>query len=255
MRFIRGIALLAILLCGCGGGGGGGGGGGLTADQQAAITLLETCGVSTIDRFLEALGISVAIVDPNATTLPPMQVMNADQMNGIIQWQLNLGGDPAPEFIGLVQFANDLNQPAEPPFDLTQFVAAGLSTLDQFLDQLPDGWTVSISANAPLDPPINSRFVYEYTSGAVSEVSGNANVQSGACGTIFILAGAALADLAGLFPTADFMTTYGGNGTSLDGTTAFDGTAVALADGVVNGGTTTYTFAVDLVAGTVTAVP
>jgi len=254
MRFIRGIGLLATLLCGCGGGGGGGGGG-LTADQQAAITLLETCGVTTIDRLLEALGISIAIVDPNATTLPPIQVMNADQMAGIIQWQLNLGGDPAPEFLGLIQFSNAMGQPAEPPFDLTQFVAAGLSTLDQFLDQLPDGWTVSINANAPLDPLVNSRFSYEYTSGAVSDVSGNANVQSGACGTIFILASGTLADLAGLFPTGEFTTNYSGNGTALNGMTTFDGTAVALAEGEVNGGTTTYTFAVDLVAGTVTAVP
>ncbi len=255
MRFIRGLALLPLLLCACGGGGGGGGGGGNTADQQAGLTLLEICGIDGIDRFLEALGISVSIVDPNATSLPPIQVFAVDQAQGIIQWRVDLGGDPAPEFIGNIQFSNDLGQPASPPFDLNQFMAAGLGTLDQFLVQLPDGWTVTVVANAPLDPLINLRVVFTYTSGAVSDTNGNCNVQSAACGSILIFAGIALADLAGPFPTGDFMSTYNGNGTTLNGTTTFDGTDLATVDGEVNGGTAVYTFEVDLGAGTVVTVP
>ena len=254
MRFIRGFALLPLLLCACGGGGGGGGGGS-TADQQAALTLLETCGLDGAGAFLEALGISISIVDPNATTLPPFVVMNADQAGGNLQWRLDLGGDPAPEYLGVIQFSNAMSQPAEPPFDLTQFVAAGLATFDQFLVQLPDGWTVTVNANAPLDPLVNFRVVLTYTSGAVSDSTGNANVQAGTCGTIFIFDGIALADLAGPFPTGDFMSTYNGDGTTLNGTTTFDGTDTATIDGVVNGGTATYTFSADLGAGTVTTVP
>ncbi len=252
MRFIRGFALLPVLLCACGGGGGGGGN---TADQQAALALLEACGLDAIDGFLEALGISVSIVDPSATTLPPIVVMGADQTGGSIQWLLDLGGDPAPEFLGIIQFSNAMDLPAEPPFDLNQFVAAGLGTLDQFLVQLPDGWTVTVTANAPPEPLINSHVVFTYTSGAVSDSNGNANIGSATCGTIFILAGAALADLAGPFPNAGFTSRYNGNETSLDGTTSFDGTDVATVDGEVNGGTVTYTFAADLGAGTVTTVP
>lgn len=254
MRFIRGFALVPLLLCACGGGGGGGGGGN-TADQQAALALLETCGLDGINAFLEALGISVSIVDPNATALPPFVVMSADQTGGNLQWRVDLGGDPAPEFLGIIQFSNAADQPAEPPFDITQFVAAGLATFDQFLTQLPDGWTVTVTANAPLDPLVNFRAVFTYTSGAVSDTNGNANVQAAGCGTIFIFAGIALADLAGPFPTGDFTATYNGNGTSLNGTTTFDGTDTASVDGTVNGGTATYTYAADLGAGTVTVVP
>jgi hypothetical protein len=181
--------------------------------------------------------------------------MSANQPSGTLQWQLDLGGDPAPEFIGLIQIANDQGQPAAPPFDLNQFVASGLATFDQFASQLADGWTVSINANAPLEPSINGRLVFAYTAGVVSGTDGNANVQGGVCGTVFILAGVPLADLVGAFPNADISSTFNGNGTALNGMTSFDGTDTPIVDGEVNGGTTVYAFAVDLGTGVVTAVP
>ncbi|MFI5403526.1 MAG: hypothetical protein ACHQ1G_11360, partial [Planctomycetota bacterium] len=223
--------------------------------QQAALDLLESCGLDGIGAYLEALGIQVSIVNPAAAVLPPIEVFGVNQMQGSMQWRVNLGGDPAPEYIGIIQFSNQLDQPAEPPFDLTQFQAAGLGTFDQFLVQLPDGWSVTVTANAPLDPLVNSRVSFTYTATVVSDTDGNANIQAGACGTIFVFTGISLANLAGPFPTGEFMTTYNGNATALNGSTTFDGTDVVIVDGDVNAGTTVYTFEADLGAGTVVTVP
>jgi hypothetical protein len=254
MRSIRGIvALLPLLFCGCGGGGGGGGGGG-TPDRDAAQTLLEDCGVDAINSFLEAFDVGVSIIDPAATSLPAIQVEAVDQMQGSIAWNANLTGDPAPELLGSLQFTNDQGQPAEPPFDLTQFMGGDLSTLDQFLDQLPDGWTVTITANSLLQPLVNTTFRFVYTSGAVSDVGGNGDVADAmsGCSASFLLQSAALSDVSGTFPDTAFKSTYAGGGTTFGGNTTFDGTDVPAVDGTVNSGTKTYTFDVDLGTGTVT---
>lgn len=249
MRSIREFVLLPFLLCACGGGGGGG----INADQQAAIQLLEDCGLDAIGRYLQALDITVQIVDPNGTTLPAITVVNTNQTQGSITWNVDLTGDPAPEAFGVIQFQDDTGQPADPGFDITQFMANGLGALDLSLSLLPDGWSVSITVNAPTQPLLNSRFIYTYTSGAVSGVTGSGNIQSVSCGTTFSFNGATLADLAAALPTIDMTSTYTGSGTTLAGTTSLAGTDIATVDGKVNGGTTTYTFAADLGAGTVTA--
>jgi flavin-binding protein dodecin len=184
-------------------------------------------------------------------------VIDANQTQGLITWDLDLGGDPAPEVIGLIQFTNALGQPAEPPFDITQFVAAGLDTLDQFLDQLPDGWKVTITANTPAIPPSNVRFAFEYDSGAVIDVTGNGDIAGAAagCAMTFTLVSADLADLTGAFPSASFDAAYNGATARLEGTTTFDGTDVVAVDGEINDGGAIYEYEVDLGAGTVTALP
>ena len=250
MCSIRVFVLLPLLLCACGGGGGGGG---INADQQAAIQLLEDCGLDAIGRYLQALDITVQIVDPNGTTLPAITVVNTNQAQGSITWNVDLTGDPAPEAFGVIQFQDDTGQPADPGFDITQFMANGLGALDLSLATLPDGWSVSITVNAPTQPLLNSRFIYAYTSGAVSGVTGTGNIQSVSCGTTFSFNGATLAELVAAFPTIDLTSTYTGGGTTLAGGTSLAGTDIATVDGKVNGGTTTYTFAADLGAGTVTA--
>jgi hypothetical protein len=253
MRFVRAIALLSALLTSCGGGGGGGGGN--SAEQQEAQTLLETCGFEAIGEFLDAIGISADIVDPAGTGLPAIQVNGVDQTQGSLSWALDTGGDPAPDVLGVIQFVNDTGQPAEPPFDITQFQAAGLGGFDQVLNQLPDGWSVTLTVNRLPPPLVLVRTVFTYTSGAVSDATGNGNIQGNPCGTTFIFTGAALADLVGAFPTLGTNSTYGAPDTSLLGTTDFDGTGTATVECTVDGGSTTYRFAVDLGAMTVTALP
>jgi hypothetical protein len=253
MRFIRAIALLPVLLVACGGGGGGGGGN--SAEQQEALALLETCGFEAISAFLNSVGISAAIVDPAGTSLPAIQVNNADQAQGNIAWSLDTGGDPAPDVLGVIQFQDAAGLPAEPPFDITQFQAAGLAGFDQVLNQLPDGWSVTLTVNAPPPPLVLNRIIFTYTAGVVSDVTGNGNIQGAPCGTTFTFTGVALADLVGAFPTFGTNTTYNSPDTVLNGGTDFDGTDTAVVECTVDGGTATYRFAVDLGAMTVTALP
>jgi hypothetical protein len=253
MRFIRAIALLPALLVSCGGGGGGGGGS--TAERDEAQLLLETCGFEALSEFLDSLGISVAIVDPAGTSLPAIQVNNVDQAQGNIAWALDTGGDPAPDVLGVIQFQDATGLAAEPPFDITQFQAAGLAGFDQVLSQLADGWTVSMTINAPPPPLVLVRIIFSYTGGVVSDVTGNGNVQGVPCGTTYTFTGAALADLVGAFPILGTTSTYGAPDTTLAGTTDFDGTDTAVVECTVDGGTATYRFAVDLGALTVTALP
>lgn len=255
MGLFRVLMIVPLLLCACGGGGGGGGGGNSNADQQAAKQLLMDCGFDGIEGFLDVLGIAVAIVEPGGPTLASIQVMAAEQMLGHIAWTADLGGDPAPELLGDVQFLDDMGQAAEPPFDITQFIAAGLGGLDAFLPQLPDGWTVAITINSVAPPLGIANFFFSYTSGAMNASNGNATVQNPPCGSSFTYSGATFADLGGPFPDMTFMSSYTSGGTSIDGTTTLDGTDVVTVDGTVNGGTTTYAFDVDLGAQTVTPVP
>jgi hypothetical protein len=254
MRFIRAIALLPALLVACGGGGGGGGGG-LNAEQQEAQLLLETCGFEAILSFLDAVTISADIVDPAGTSLPPIQVNGVDQAAGNIAWALDTGGDPAPEVLGVIQFADNTGQPAEPPFDITQFQAAGLAGFDQVLSQLADGWTVTITVNQPPPPLVLFRIIFTYTGGAVSDATGTGNVQGAPCGTTYTFNGASLANLVGAFPILGTTSNYGSPDTTLTGSTDFDGTATATVECTVDGGSNTYQFAVDFVAMTVTALP
>ena len=163
-------------------------------------------------------------------------VVNTNQAQGSITWNVDLTGDPAPEAFGVIQFQDDTGQPADPGFDITQFMANGLGALDQSLSLLPDGWSVSITVNAPTQPLLNSRFIYAYTSGAVSGVTGTGNIQSVSCGTTFSFNGATLAELVAAFPTIDLTSTYTGGGTTLAGGTSLAGTDIATVDGKVNGG-------------------
>lgn len=254
MRTIFVIALSSTLLVACGGGGGGGGGGTDPAQEEAQL-LLETCGFEAINALVDAVGIASAIVDPAGTSLPAIQVNAVDQAQGNLSWALDTGGDPAPELIGVIQFSDDAGQPAEPPFDITQFQAAGLGGFDQVLSQLADGWTVTFTINAPPPPLVLMRMIFTYTSGVVSDVTGNGNVQGVPCGSTYTFSGAALADLVGAFPTLETTSNYGAPDTALVGTTNLDGTATAIVECTVDGGTTTYRFAVDLVALTVTPLP
>lgn len=254
MRFIRVIALMPALLVACGGGGGGGGGS--TAERDEAQLLLETCSFEALTEFLDAFGLPVAMVDPaDTTTLPAIQVTNVDQTQGSIAWSVDTGGDPAPDLLGVIQFQDAAGQPAEPPFDITGFQAAGLDGLDDVLDQLDDGWTVTVTVNAPPLPLVLVRVIFTFTGSAVSDVTGNGNIQGTPCGTTFTFTGANLADLVGAFPILGTTSTYGSPDTTLSGTTDFDGTDTAVVECTVDGGTATYRFAVDIGAGTVTALP
>jgi len=252
MRFVRAIVLLPAFLVACGGGGGSGGS---SAEQQEAQALLETCGIEAITQFLTSIDISVAIVDPAATSLPAIQVNSVDQVAGSIAWSLDTGGDPAPDILGVIQFQDDTGQPAEPPFDLTQFQAAGLAGFDAVLVNLADGWSVTITVNATPPVLVLVRTIFTYTGGVVSDITGNGNIQGVPCGTTFTYTGGTLADFAGAFPNFGTNTTYGSPDTTLVGTTDFDGTDTPTVECTVDGGTKTYRFAVDLGAMTVTPLP
>ncbi|HEX5137806.1 MAG TPA: hypothetical protein VFY93_12590 [Planctomycetota bacterium] len=253
MRFVRAIVLFPALLVGCGGGGGGGGGS--NAERQEAQALLEACGIEAIVEFLDAIDVSTSIVDPAAASLPAIQVNNVDQAGGNIAWSLDTGGDPAPELLGVIQFQDDTGQPAEPPFDLTQFQAAGLGGFDAVLNQLADGWSVTITVNATPPVLVLIRTIFTYTGGVVSDVTANGNIQGLPCGTTFTFTGGTLADFAGAFPNLGTNSNYGSPDTTLAGTTDFDGTDTATVECTVDGGTATYRFAVDLGAMTVTPLP
>jgi hypothetical protein len=253
MRFVRAIVLLPAFLIGCGGGGGGGGGS--SAEQQEAQALLETCGIEALVQFLDSVGISVAIVDPAAASLPAIQVNSVDQMAGSIAWSLDTGGDPAPDILGVIQFQDDTGQPAEPPFDITQFQAAGLAGFDAVLTNLADGWSVTVTVNTPPPVLVLVRTIFTYTGGVVTDVTGNASIQGVPCGSTFTFTGATLANFAGAFPNLGTNSNYGSPDTALAGTTDFDGTDTPTVECTVDGGTKTYRFAVDLGAMTVTPLP
>jgi len=254
MRFMCGLVCLPLLLCACGGGGGGGGNGD-TTDRDAAQQLLETCGVLAYGSFLDALDVAMATVDPSDARTLPIVVVFADQGQGSLSFEVDLGGDPAPELIGDIQFLDDQGDPASPPFDLNQLVSQGLDSLDQLVTQLLDGWSMAINFSSPTEPLLNAGFFFTFASSAVSGVTGNALSQGVECTAIFDLVETPLADLAPAFPTVDLATTISGTETALAGTTAFDGTNVAIVDVTVNAGTTVYSFAINLDTGAVTPVP
>jgi len=255
MGCVRTFMALPLLLCACGGGGGGGAGAN-NADQQAALQLLEDCGLGAIADFLDALDIAVEIVDPNGTSLPAIDVIAVEQMQGHILWSADLGGDPAPELNGDIQFLNNMGQPAEPPFDLMQFMPpTGLGGLDAFLTQLPDGWTVRVSISTVGQPSVVANIFFSYAGGAADHGGGTVSAQDTPCGANYSFSNTPFADLVGAFPMLQTASTYTSGGTTLAGMTTFDGTDVATVDGGVNGGTAVYTFEADLGAQTVTAVP
>jgi len=252
MGVIRGFAIVPLLFCACGGGGGGGGGGN-DADKQAGLQVLQDCGLDAIANYIEMLGITVSVVNPSGTAFPGIQVMLVEQMLGHISLEIDISGDPAPELIADIQFLDGMDQPAEPPFDLNQFVGTDLNGLSGFLDQLPDDWSMVFTVNGLPPVLIVGNIKFRYMSGAVSAVGGDSTTLDAPCNTIFNFQNVPLANVIGAFPTMELLSSYSSDETTLVGATNLDGTPVAVVEGTVNEGTSTYTYDADVDDGTVTA--
>ena len=250
MRYIF-VSIVLTLVCACGGGGGGSAG--PSPLEQVAQQILETCGATTIDSYLELLAIFEGLLDPAETDPQTFMILVTIPADAGVDWELDLDADPGPDVLGRLQFVDAAGDP-ETTVDVDQ-LQTGFDDLDLLLPTVPDGTSMVFAMLRGAPPPFEGSFTFDVTGSAVSQVAGDFLIQDLLCEANLSFSGASLANVGGAVPTLVITITLTAPEGDLAGTVTLDGTNIAVVEVSVDGSAQTFSFEINLTTGAVTAAP
>lgn len=249
MRYAYG--LLLMLACACGGGGGTPAPtNGTSPLQDTAQQVIEGCGFSSIENFVELLEIFEGLLDPDETSPTQFMVLGVDPGAALVNWGLDLDGDQQPDLMGTFQFTDADGEPElSAAVDL---LMNGFDDLDSMIASLPDGTRLVISAVSAEPPPFDMGLTIHVLGGAVDSVDGIVNVPDAECLANLDFDGVSFADVGGDYPSLTLSFSFVTPDGAVDGTLAFDGTNLARAEVTLGENEEVFAFLINLDTGEVT---
>jgi len=250
-----GLAMLVLSVAACGGGGGGGGTdttAGTVADETISgpgpddnlvLQILEDCGLSKLDDFLDIVEQYGSLLDPEAA--PPDFKITGITLSGIVSFTVDFDSDQQVDASGTLRFTDDSGKTII-PLNLLTLILGGTDDLQGFVSALDDGTHVVLTVDSNLDPDFTGEFDFELANGAVSAVSGDGTVTRDQCEADFAFDDIGIEDLEGEYPIADLEIGVISSAGGVEGTVAMDGTNVANLDLTLNGGSDVYSYTYDL---------